>query len=91
MDVETELKQLRSEVAAATGVSMVQASFAPPVSTVVTAPSANDAPSFSYSAPSAEQGGIEEVPPPAGPRTVEMGAHSVGFLPEDAIEPTRPR
>ncbi|KAK3274835.1 hypothetical protein CYMTET_17002 [Cymbomonas tetramitiformis] len=50
MDVETELQQLRSEVAAATGVRMVQASFAPPVSAVVAATTANVAPSFSYSA-----------------------------------------
>ncbi|KAK3262385.1 hypothetical protein CYMTET_28757 [Cymbomonas tetramitiformis] len=88
MDVETELKQLRSEVAAATGLSMVHTSFAPPVSAVVAATTANDAPSFCYSVPSDTfAGGIEEVPPPAGPRTIEVGAHSMGLLPEDAIEP----
>ncbi|KAK3234173.1 hypothetical protein CYMTET_55564 [Cymbomonas tetramitiformis] len=55
------------------GVSMVQASFAPPVPAVVAATTANDAPSFSYSAPSDEfAGGIEEVLPPVGPRTIEM-------------------
>eukprot|EP00854_Cymbomonas_tetramitiformis_P011015 gene11015-biopygen11296 len=64
------------------GVSMVQASFAPPVPAVVAATTANDAPSFSYSAPSDEfAGGIEEVLPPVGPRTIEMGAHSMGTLP----------
>ncbi|KAK3245282.1 hypothetical protein CYMTET_45139 [Cymbomonas tetramitiformis] len=57
MYVEIELKQLRSEVAAATGVSMVQGSFAPPVSAVVAATTANDALSFSYSAPSGEFAG----------------------------------
>eukprot|EP00854_Cymbomonas_tetramitiformis_P006450 gene6450-biopygen6492 len=88
MYVEIELKQLRSEVAAATGVSMVQGSFAPPVSAVVAATTANDALSFSYSAPSGEfAGGIEEVPPPAGPRTIETDAHSMGTLLSDVVEP----
>ncbi|KAK3288913.1 hypothetical protein CYMTET_3631 [Cymbomonas tetramitiformis] len=88
MDVEAELQQLRSEVTTATGVSMVQASFAPPVSAVVAATAANDAPSFSYSAPTDEfVGGIAMLPPPAGPRTIEVGACSLGDLPVDAVEP----
>ncbi|KAK3237093.1 hypothetical protein CYMTET_52802 [Cymbomonas tetramitiformis] len=90
MDVETEQQQQRSEVAAATGVSMMQASFAPPLSAVVAATTANDAPNFTYSAPSDEfTGGIEEVPPPAGPRTIEMGAHCMGTLSGDAVEQSR--
>ncbi|KAK3244645.1 hypothetical protein CYMTET_45751, partial [Cymbomonas tetramitiformis] len=72
----------------ATEVSMVHASFTQPVSAVVAATTGNDAPSFFYSAPTDEfPGGIEMVPPPAGPRTIEMSAHSVGTLPGDAIGP----
>ncbi|KAK3252479.1 hypothetical protein CYMTET_38223 [Cymbomonas tetramitiformis] len=74
MDVDAELQQLRREVTAATEVSMVQASFTPPVSAVVAATAATDAPSYRYSAPTDEfKGGIEMVPPPAGPHTIEMG------------------
>ncbi|KAK3280327.1 hypothetical protein CYMTET_11825 [Cymbomonas tetramitiformis] len=43
MDVEAELQQLRHEVTAATEVSMVQASFTPPVSAVVVETVANGA------------------------------------------------
>ncbi|KAK3268288.1 hypothetical protein CYMTET_23197, partial [Cymbomonas tetramitiformis] len=62
------------------------ASFTPPVSAVVAATAANDAPSYFNSAHTDEfAGGIEEVPPPAGPRTIEVGAHySMGTLPVDA-------
>ncbi|KAK3289013.1 hypothetical protein CYMTET_3540 [Cymbomonas tetramitiformis] len=54
MDVEAELKQLRRDVAAATEVSMVHASFSQPVSAVVAATTANDKPNFTYSAPTDE-------------------------------------
>ncbi|KAK3252789.1 hypothetical protein CYMTET_37931 [Cymbomonas tetramitiformis] len=88
MDVEAELQQLRRDVTAVTEVSMVQASFTPPVSAVVAATAAIDAPSYCIMAPTDEfTGGIDVLPPPERPRTVEMGAHSMGLLPEDAIEP----
>ncbi|KAK3272771.1 hypothetical protein CYMTET_18951 [Cymbomonas tetramitiformis] len=61
---------------------MVQASFTPPVSAVVAATAATDAPSYFYSEPMDEfTGGIEAVPPPTGPRTIEMSAYSMGAQP----------
>ncbi|KAK3248715.1 hypothetical protein CYMTET_41830 [Cymbomonas tetramitiformis] len=88
-DVEAELQQLRREVTTATEVSMVQASFTRRLSAAGAATAANDAPSYCFSAPTDEfAGGIELVPPPAGrPRTIEMGACSMGALPVDAAEP----
>ncbi|KAK3271349.1 hypothetical protein CYMTET_20292 [Cymbomonas tetramitiformis] len=67
---------------AATEVSVVQASFSQPASAVVAASAAIDAPSYCLAAPTDEfPGGIEVLPPLEGPRTVEMGAHSMGIEP----------
>ncbi|KAK3275042.1 hypothetical protein CYMTET_16809 [Cymbomonas tetramitiformis] len=66
---------------------MVQASFTPPVSAVVAATAAIDAPSYCIRALSTDEfaGGIDVIPPPERPRTIEVGAHSMELLPEDAI------
>ncbi|KAK3271913.1 hypothetical protein CYMTET_19761 [Cymbomonas tetramitiformis] len=82
MDVEAELQQLRRDVTAAAEVSMVQTSFSQPASTVVAASAAIDAPSYCLAAPTEEfPGGMDVLPPPGGPRTIEMGAHSMGLEP----------
>ncbi|KAK3247293.1 hypothetical protein CYMTET_43202 [Cymbomonas tetramitiformis] len=91
MDVEAELQQLGRDVAAATEVSMVQASFAPPVSAVVAATADSGLPSYYLSTPTDEfVGGIEMLHPPAGPRTIEMGVAAAvhgGGSPAAAREP----